>query len=361
MAKTVAEPELAAVSRPTDSVERRKARPIVFWAVLGAAFVLLELWIYGSWIGTGEATRVGTGADPVPTATKVWAVFFQASGCALTVAAIVIVVRQSRRERRLSWDAMMVIAWVSLYWQDPLINYTRHIYFYTSAMLNFGSWVERVPGWRSPNGHLLPEPLLFSGNAYFWMGPMATVVACFAMRRARARWPRLGVPGTILAGLAAMAVLDLALEVIFIRTQLYSYPGAIRELSVWGGKRYQFPIYEALLWGSVWTTMGALRFFRDDRGRSVVERGVDRVRASTRARTALRVLALVGVANVAMLIYSGAMNYTGLYADKFPAGYPSYLKNGQCGVGTRYECAGPEVPVPMGNKARAVPPYSGDN
>ena len=347
MARTIDSPhgvarETAAPTAP----ETRKARPIVWFGVIGAGFVLLEAWIYITWFTTGEAHRTPTGSSPIPTSTHVWAAVFQISGVVLTVVAIVLAARQSIRQRRLSWDAMLVIAWVSLYWQDPLINYVRHVYLYSSVLWNWGSWVERIPGWRSPGGHLLPEPILFSGNAYFWLGPGASILAFFFMRRARRRWPQLGVIGTILCGLAGMVALDILAEVTFIRTGLYAYPGAIRSLSAWGGHRYQFPIYEAILWGSVWTTMGALRFFRDDRGRSVVERGVDRV-AAPRWRTPLRVLALVGVANVAMLAYSVAINYTALFADPFPRGYPTWLLNRQCGQGTTYACSSPRIPIPL--------------
>ena len=342
-----------------DQMDRRRARPVVWFAVIGGAFALLEAWIYITWFTSGQAHRTPPGVDKIPASTHAWAAVFQISGCLFTAIALFIVVRQSLRERHVSWDAMLLIAWVSLYWQDPLINYTRHVYLYTSALWNLGSWVERVPGWRSPGGHLLPEPMLFSGNAYFWLGPGASVLAFWFMRRGQQRWPNLGVVGTILCGLAGMAVLDILAELLFIHTGLYAYPGAIRSLSAWGGRRYQFPLYEAVLWGSVWTAMGALRFFRDDRGRSVVERGVDRV-AAVRWQRPLRVLALVGVANIAMLTYSVAMNYTTLFADPFPKGYPSWLLNGQCGHGTAYACSAPDVPIPLPG-SHPVPPRAGDS
>jgi len=43
-----------------------------------------------------------------------------------------------------------------------------------------------------------------------------------------------------------------------------------------------------------------------------------------------------------MLTYSVAMNYTTLFADPFPKGYPSWLLNGQCGHGTAYACSAPD-------------------
>jgi Spirocyclase AveC-like len=334
-----------APTRPVDVTER-KARPVLWFAAAGAAFVVLQVYVYIAWIATGEATRTPTGDSNLSTISNVWVIGFQVLSVTLGVGVVAYVVRQSLRERRLSFDAMLVIAWVSLYWQDPLANYARLQLFYNSHLVNYGSWVERIPGWISPNGSLLPEPILFSGGAYFWLGPMASLLAFWIMRQAKSRWPSLGTVGIITCGWLAMVALDLFAEIIFVRTQLYAYPGALHGLSIWGGERYQFPIYESVFWPMMWTAMGALRYFRDDKGRSIVERGVDRVKA-VRWRTSLRVLALVGFANIGMIGYSVVMNAFALYSGQTPTGYPSYITNEQCGEGTEFACTAPDVPVPL--------------
>ena len=58
----------------------------------------------------------------------------------------------------------------------------------------------------------------------------------------------------------------------------YTYPGAIRAVSFNAGTYYQWPIYEGLMWGGVQAALCCLRFFTDDRGRTIVERGLDNVR-----------------------------------------------------------------------------------
>jgi len=330
----------------TVDVAERKARPVLWWAGAGALFLALQAYIYLTWFTSGDATRTDHGPDELSTATKVWVVGFQALSITLAVVIVVYVVRQSLRERRVSFDAMLVIAWVSLYWQDPLLNYVRQQFFYNSYLFNLGSWTERVPGWISPNGSLLPEPLGFVSLTYFWLGPGASLLTFFVMRKAKQRWPQLGVIGLLGVGWLAMVALDLLAEIIFIRTELYAYSGAIHGLSIWGGERWQFPIYEAILWPMVWTAMGAIRYFRDDKGRTILDRGLDRVKA-VRWHTGLRVLALIGFANVTMLIYSVAIAGLGLYAGATPEGYPSYMRNDMCGEGTDYACTAPHVPVPL--------------
>jgi len=339
------------------SLEGRKARPVLWWAAIGAVFVALQVYIYISWIASGDATRTPTGSDPLTGATEIWLNGFQVLSVAAAVLIVAIVVRQSLRERRMSFDAMLVTAWVAVYWQDPIINYIRTSFFYNSHFFNVGSWTEQIPGWMSPNGALLPEPLAFVGSLYFWLGPGASLLTFWVMRRAKRRWPGLGNVGLVATAWLVMVALDLLAELIWVRTELYAYSGTIHGLSFWGGQRYQFPIYEAVLWPMMWTAMGALKYFRDDKGRSVVERGVDRVRA-VRWRTPLRVLAIIGFANVAMLTYNIAFQAFVLHNDKQPADYPSYLQNEMCGKGTRYACNGPEIPIPLPHSA-AVPPDGG--
>jgi hypothetical protein len=332
---------------------------VLWWASLGAAFVALQAYVFLTWFTSGDAAHTSTGADELSTATKVWVVGFQVLSISLAVAIVVYVVRQSLRERRLSFDAMLVIAWVSMYWQDPLLNYVRQQFFYNSYLLNLGAWTERIPGWISPNGSLLPEPLAFVGMTYFWLGPGASLLTFFVMRRAKHRRPQLGVAGLLLVGWLTMVALDLLAEVIFIRTELYAYSGSIHGLSIWGGERWQFPIYEAVLWPMVWTAMGALRYFRDDKGRTILDRGLDRVRA-VRWHTALRVLAIVGFANAAMLIYNVGINGFGLHAGATPDGYPSYMRNGMCGEGTDYACTAPWVPIPLPDSGPLPPDEFGN-
>ena len=52
----------------------------------------------------------------------------------------------------------------------------------------------------SPNGHLLPEPLMFVGALYFWLGPAASLLTFWVMRRAKARHPQIGTIGLVGSG-----------------------------------------------------------------------------------------------------------------------------------------------------------------
>ncbi len=326
------------------TISDRKSRPVLLWASIGAVFVALSVYLYVAWVVTGEARPSSPGIDHIPSATRAWISVLQ---IATPIGALVTIgwaVRTSLRHRRLSFDAMLLIGWVSIMWLDPVLNYTRPAIFYSAAFVNFGSWSERIPGWMSPNGREFPESV-FSMSCYGWL-VIGSIVCCYFMRRAKARWPRLGVFGVILVGYIGIALFDLLVETFFVRTGAVAYPGVVRGLSIWGGHTYQFPIYESALWGGLWAATGALRYFRDDRGHSVAERGIDEVRMPARWKTVVRLLAVCGFCNVAGLAYNVGFNWFALHVDQAPQ-YPSHLRAGICGPGTGYDCPGPTRPIPL--------------
>jgi Spirocyclase AveC-like len=338
--------ESSAANGAVDPIELKRLTPVRVWAVIGLFFVLLQAYVYIRWFGGPDFHRPSTGSDPVPTVVKFWAWLVQISTMVAIVGAIWWVVRQVRRERRLTFDAILLIAWSSVMWQDPVLNYIRPTFFYNSYLISFGSWVEGIPGWISPNGGNLPSPLFMSGVGYlaclfFSIGITA------AMRAAKRRIPSMGVPGLLVVAFVTAFFMDMAYEVFMCRTSLYAYNGTIHSVSLWGGERYQFPLYESVFWGFVWASSGALRYFRDDKGRSIVERGAEALTVSQRTQTGYRTFAVIGFLNVMYLIFNICINFAALQIDQTPTGYPTYLRNGMCGAGTEYACPGPEVPIPM--------------
>src|SRR3954447_7482182 len=101
------------------AVTRIPRPPAFYWAVLGGIFVLLNVLIYARWTVNGRWTPTPTGPDAVPTSAKVGVWAFQICSTLLAIAAVTYVVRQSRREERLTFDAAVVIGWVLASWQDP--------------------------------------------------------------------------------------------------------------------------------------------------------------------------------------------------------------------------------------------------
>lgn len=330
----------------SNPVATKSIKPVKVWAYLGMAFVLLQLYIYTDWITGPKFHRTHTGADPVPTIVKTWAWIVQLTTVGVMVFAVVWVVRQSLRERRLTFDGMLLIAWLSVMWQDPILNYIRPTFFYNAYLISFGSWVESVPGWISPHGGNLASPLLLSGFGYMNC-LFFSIGICSLMRTAKKRFPSIGVAGLLVVAMVAAFFMDMGYEVFMCRTTLYAYPGTVHWLSLWGGERYQFPLYESLFWGFVWAAGGALRYFRDDKGRSVAERGADSLAVTDRTRTAVRTFAIIGFLNAVYVVFNVAINFAALQIDQTPRGYQTWMRTDLCGPGTEYACPGPSVPIPM--------------
>src|SRR5882762_5153138 len=64
---------IAVEKSPTLGTQRQEAipaarsTPVVWWALLGAGFVALQMYIHGAWILSDDFRHIGTGVTGVPT------------------------------------------------------------------------------------------------------------------------------------------------------------------------------------------------------------------------------------------------------------------------------------------------------
>lgn len=311
--------------------------PVKAWAAVGAAFLALQVFVYGSWVAAGDAVSL----SPGPTAMPDWMqpairIFEAGSLVGALIFAWFFLIRPWRRAGAITLDGLFMLAFLTFFWQDPLMNYFEPWFTYNAGFVNVATWGPHIPGWSSPDGHLLPQGVVMFLPAYVYALFGGTVLAGVFLRRAGARWPGLGRRQLIGVCFATLVVLDTLIELVALRLNLWAFPGAIRSLSFFPGTRHQFPVYEAVLLGAAWTAWAALRHFRDDRGRTMVERGVDDLRVGPRARTGVRFLALVGFCNVAYLAYNLLFALAGTFGGPWPEDVRSrsYLNNGRCGAGT---------------------------
>lgn len=340
---------------PEEVVLTSRLRPIHYWSALGAVFVLVQIYVFGSWIFSDDIYRQPTGADPVPTSVKAFVWMGQAT-CALGAVAVVVYLWwRSRREGKLAWDVLLAIAFASVYWQDPILNFARPKFLYNSYLINFGSWTSHIPGWLSPHASNLPEPILMIGPMYAWLFVLFGIFFCAMARQVRRIRPNIGKVGIFLIGVLAFAIFDLVMEFICVRTQIFAYSGVIRSLSMFPGQIYQFPLYEAFIGGVNASIVGMVRLNRDDRGRSSVERGIDELQVGARAKTPLRILAFVGLANTMFVVMNIIYIAISFYVDDMPH-YPSYLNNDLCGVEVSVPCPGPGVPILTDNTPHRTGP-----
>jgi hypothetical protein len=293
--------------------------PVVRWAWVGAAILVFIVYVLGRWIVTGRAVPTAPGPDPLPHSAHLF-------------------------------TGMLYLCWLTLFFQDPMMNYTSATVLYNAYMVNLGTWtLGSTPGWTSPNGNNLPEPLLLIVVGYTIIGYSLCFPVLALLNNAREQWPALTKFRLALLGIAILIALDTLFESLLLRTGVYAYPGGIRAITLFAGQTYQFPMTEGLCYGGL--TTGAtlvLLLYRDDRGNTFVERGVDRLRVSGVMRQWVKFLALFAYVHVSMfVVFTVPMQWFATHSDPFPDGYPSYMINGLCAYGpTRDQCPGPGVMIP---------------
>lgn len=349
-----------ASSRPAStSAVVSKTSALHYWAAVGGFFVLLQMFIFARWVGSEHFVRTLPGSTPQPVFHMYVMWLFQAAIPLIMLAGWGWIAWQTRRDGRLPAYGLIMLGWASVYWQDPLINYVRPSFSYSSYWLNFGSWCELVPGWLSPNGSKMPEPLLFGAGAYAFFVPLSALICLGWMRLAKRFVPNINTLGLLAVAIVSMFFTDLLAEGAMVVIGVYSYLGVIHSLSLFPGELYQFPLYESLLGGGCAAATGALFYFRDDKGNMLVERGLENLQRK-RGSELLRVLAVSGFVNVVLGAYTVLFIFLNLQLDPFPNNTPSYFLNGVCGKGTSYECPGPDVAIPL-KSSGPLPPFTGRN
>ncbi|BDE15513.1 MULTISPECIES: spirocyclase AveC family protein [Mycobacterium] len=333
------------------SQEPHRLVPVKWWAGLGALIVAFIAYVLIDWVTGPFFQRVPTGPNDPPTYMKVAMVFFQA--VSIPVGLILIgwfVVRPIVRQRRLTLDGMLVLAFSTLWFQDPLSAYGGHWFTYNSWTFNYGSWVHSVPGWLSNGkpGAMVVEPILIMPGLYVYVFVITMFLGCAVMRRAKARWPQIGTLGLIVCCFVAMVGFDIILEgVIFMPLGIWEYPGG-RGFSIFSGTYHAFPLNEVVTVSATFTAVACLRYFRNDRGQTLVERGAENLRLSDRSQAVVRALAVLAGVHVALFLTYNVPNYwIGTHSKEWQRDLleRSYFTDGLCGQGTDRACPGPGVPL----------------
>ena len=255
----------------------------------------------------------------------------------------------------------------AIFW-DPSMNFIQQGCVYNPYLFNLGFLSADIPGWMSPNGQRLPEPLLAWSGGYPGFLVWGCLFGMACMRWCKGKFPAVNNVKLAIVGVFGTMVFDTVLEVILIRvTGIYAYPGSIRAVSLWGGHWYQFPLYEGLLFGGWWGLCTVLLYFKDDKGITWVERGVEKIDMCKRSnfmKGMMRAIAVIGFAQtVEIIIYVFPMAIITANADPFPDDLPAFytVGTGMCGPGTGFACPRPDLPIMRRNdleKFKDAPKFS---
>ena len=299
----------------------------------------------GSWILSDNFRPVPPGPDPLSDWENFWRVALQIIFPLFAISCLAWIARDCIRQRKFTFDAKLWVAFVLQFWLDPVPNFLRPQVLFNSHYVNFGSWVEHIPGWMSPNGANLPNSLLLELPIFGFL-IVAVWLACWVMHRVHQRLPKLNACAMLFISVLVIAVFTFVLEwVMCIKTGWLAWSGAIPAVTLWAGTKEQMPLTECAFVGA-WISMAvALRYYRDDKGQSFVERGLDKIKIPGGWKQALSVFAIIGYGQLSFMLYNVLSIPLALYIGPTPEGYPSYMTNRICGAESGYECPGPDVPL----------------
>jgi hypothetical protein len=334
--------------------------PVKIYAALGAVLVLFMAYVWGKWILGPNFERV----DPGPTEAPGWMMFalraFEVGG--ILLAGFVIwrfVVQPWRRDGRPGTDGLLVIGFATVWFQDPFSTYYVNWFTYNTNLVNFGSWVQDVPGWVSYGGPggTIAEPILFIGPSYVYFLLLGVVLGTWTMRKAKERWPALQPYQLVLICFVAMCALDLVAEgLVWMPLGFWSYPGGHGIL--FPSTYHKFAVEEMIPIGLMFTGLSALRYFKDDLGSTWAERGVERLRSSSGRVAWTRVLAVTfAVHAITFVLYTVPSAWMVTHARPWPEDTQerSYFTSGLCGEETGRACSGPAVPFSTNESGYVTP------
>jgi len=322
---------------------------IYLWTFIGFMFVALNVYVFTRWITGPYFKTVPIGPDVPPQWLLLFVRFLEfLSPVCFVLVAYKVIFKPWRRTGRLSGDALIVLACITFYWQNNGVNYFTHTVFLNSIFHNWGSWYMYIPGWMSPNMQNMPEaPFVWMLCFATWFVFFPMVLGARLMGKIKERFPRLTGWQLFSCIWLVFMGFDFVLEGTFLRTGIYAYATTIPALTIWPGQLYQFPIYEIVGWGGGWALIASNYYYRDDKGMTFVERGVQRLKVGGRMQGLVRFLAMAAFINLMMLFTSTIpVALGGLLGGPMVEGYPSYLNTKICGPGTAYLCPGPRVTVP---------------
>jgi hypothetical protein len=271
--------------------------------VLGLLLLAVELWVQGRWALGGGARPVHSAPYSISAARKVVLWAWQAlviTGC---VSCAAYLIRQCRRQRKLTFEAALFASFILMDWVAPVVQFAGPVMVVNKYAINVSDWGGYIPGWHGLDAAVSPigifsSDLLALGLAlpWFWASRWILDRAC-----GRRRSWRLGT--LIAVALVSNVVMDAAFESVWILTGSWAYGSADPGPALFGGHWYHVPVIEFILMGAYLAILVVMDRRARDRGTEpVLLNGIDRL--PVRLRPLARFLAVSGLATLMLLAWA---------------------------------------------------------
>ena len=306
-------------ANPETSRKLYLAAKVLAW--LGALFLIYQLWGYVSWIVSPDFVARSVGPDPIQPSVLEKLRSMEKTLVTLALLWLLWLIYGMLKSRALTWPAITSFAWVSCYWQDPLVNLVRHNSFtYNAYFFNRGDWMSHLP-FMPDMGKVLAQPLLIEGLAFFCVIPFWGMFMAFFLRNAQKYLAIHSGVLLIAIGWALMFVVDLLFEKGGIQNQVFGWNYVAESFALNAGTPQQWPFVEGILVSFMWALPGFLSCLRGQNRFSIFDPGIEAIR-STPLRVVTHLLAMAGLFNLLFLVYNAGLI---IFAGSIAASFPSYL------------------------------------
>lgn len=336
-------------------------QPVQIWAWIGALLVAFSLYYTGKWIASDQFVAVPSGPDVPPHWMRmaldigqiVMTIAWTASFCWF-------VLRPALRERRLTTDGLIMIGCTLASLLDALSDVGQYWFTYNSYLFNRGSMLGLMPITLSPHAAGANEawPMFFI-NTLYGNFIVVAILMCALLRFVKSRWPAISTPALVAICFVLGAIADFIIEgLVLLPLGFWTYAGGYWAVNE--GTYYKFPLHEAICAGSVFASLTCLRFFVDDKGQTLCERGLDKLNASPLKKSAMRACAVIGGTMAIFIVtYHLPQGFIALHSAAWPDDVVqrSYFTNRICGPQVNLACPGPTTPIARPGAPR--PDFSG--
>jgi hypothetical protein len=312
------------------------------WAAAGAAGVALALSSWVRWIAAGDPNQPSAiGPDEPGTAAMVVLRSTEIAAGGVFIALLYwSLIRPWRARQGMTLDGKLFLGGVFASSCDVMISFFNPTWAFNAHAVSLGTWGDHFPGYGSPGQGELPWGTLWCLPAYIFLGLGAALVGSAILRFLRPRLPRASSVSLFAIVLVCFYGLAFCLELLWTRGEVYNYVSVPGDLSLWAGTTNQIPVYSPLLLGLYCLGFTWLRESKDDRGRSAVERDIDRLSLAPRSKALASTLAVIGFAfAVTLAAYQVPWSWLAMKGDSHPE-LPSYMRSGiYCGQQGQPLCA----------------------
>lgn len=213
------------------------------------------------------------------------------------------VIKPVAERRSMGFDGLLILASFAMNIWDPLDNYVAFAFQYNANFVNLGSWGGFIPGWQGDSPELWAVPLGFIFGCYTWSWFAAVRLGSYVLHRlsdSQRAWPRWSQYLVVYLVAAAQCAVS---EILFMRLGHWTYPTTVPGFTLWEGQ-YAWPWFNPFLYGLTWLALIWLRetAMNDDKGLSVIERGIDRLPVTRWQQTAMRFLSIFSFSSVVYIL-----------------------------------------------------------